>query len=70
MANYATRTHRSVGTVSGAEYRSYVIDVEARVSELTVGDADEVVIRLNGRPLKRMTPHQARRAGVVTEDAR
>jgi hypothetical protein len=69
--SYGTKTDvdRSVGTVRGRETRIYVIDVEASVF-LADADADEIVIRLNGRPIKRMTMHAARRSGVVTEDAR
>jgi hypothetical protein len=58
---------RAVGTVTGREVRTYVIDIEAHVSILDTG-ADEVLIRLNGRPFKRLTADQAARAGVITQD--
>ena len=63
----AQDTSRNVGSVTGRPVTTFLIDIEARVPGYAVGQADEIVLRLNGRPLKRMTRHQAIRAGVIAE---
>jgi hypothetical protein len=72
MTPYALKADPAarIGQVSGRTVTSYVVDIEAHVSEVTIGDADEIILRVNGRPLKRMSIGQARRSGIVTEDAR
>ena len=71
MAAYPAKTigqdGRDVGTVTGRTITTFVIDIQANVDTYDAAEADEIVIRLNGRPLKRMTHHQAVRAGVITE---
>lgn len=62
-------TTRNAGTVHARTVTTLVVDVEARMPGYGFAeDVDEIVLRLNGRPLKRMTRHQAIRAGVIGED--
>lgn len=54
------------GTVQGREVRQYVIDIQASALESAVGDATEIIVNVNGRTWKRLTRHQAERAGLIT----
>jgi hypothetical protein len=64
--SYATTTKKApIGTVSTDELRTTVIDVQ--VDQVAVHPDADVLIRLNGRPLRRMTRHQAARLGLVRE---
>lgn len=66
MATYpATKVDSSVGTVHGQTFTQYVYDVN--ITPLTGYDviADEYIIRVNGRVIRRMSKYQAQRIGLV-----
>lgn len=73
MAQYATpktvSASDNLGTVTGETVRQYVINVEVAAPTRLVGDADEIVIKLNGRPFRRLTRHQADRLGLIEQTA-
>lgn len=66
MATYpATKVDSSVGTVNGQTFTQYVYDVN--INPLTEYDAiaDEYIIRVNGRVIRRMSKYQAQRMGLI-----
>ena len=70
MADYAkTQRDTSIGGVQGRQVRQYVIDINGAVDSAVIGYAEEIIVRMNGRPLKRMNMHAADRAGLVIHAA-
>jgi hypothetical protein len=64
-AKTAVDNTKHLGSVTGRQVSQYVLDIDATVDRYAVEGADEIIIRLNGRPLKRMTVGQAERAGII-----
>ena len=54
------------GAVRGREVRQYVIDITASALDSEVGgDVDEIIVRVNGRPWRRLNRGQAERYGLI-----
>jgi hypothetical protein len=69
MAQYAQQHDNddSLGGVQGRRTSQYAIDITLTVPDAEAG-ADEFVIRVNGRPVKRLGPHEATRLGLISPD--
>lgn len=67
-SKYATEVDsvQRVGDVTFKEVKQYTFDVSvSAIDEVSnFGDA-EFIVRLNGRPIKRMNEYQARRLGLI-----
>lgn len=62
----AAYTDRADGHITVREIRTIVID--AQMAPITVPAAEtEIVIRVNGMPLTRLTRHRAARLGLIDE---
>lgn len=54
----------TVGTVEGDKTVTHRVNVTAMLNQ-EIGDNDEIVITVNGRPIKRMNRWQAERMGII-----
>lgn len=64
----AADASRTVGDVTGQPVKQYVFDVRATTSTYEADGADEFIVKLNGRVIKRMDRHAAIRAGLLAAD--
>lgn len=58
-------TAEHAGQVTAKEVRTLVVEVSAFVPGWQARDMDEIVVKLNGRPIRRYTAYQAYRAGIT-----
>jgi len=63
----AVTPNSNLGTVYGEPVSQYVINIEAAATVSMVGDAGEIIVKLNGRVVRRMTREQAERAGLIVD---
>lgn len=62
--DYDTPADGKIGSVRSRLTKTVTIDIDAVVAYNDT-DADEFILTLNGRPLRRLSPHQAHRFGLT-----
>lgn len=66
--SYATEANSL--SVSGSQRETLTVVVDLRVEVARSGyNADEIILMVNGRQIKRMTKTQAMRLGIIPENA-
>jgi hypothetical protein len=64
-----TAADTAAGTVTARTVTTHIIDITVDPQHIAGADT-EIVLRVNGRPLTRMTSHRAARMGLVDDGHR